>query len=78
MTKSRKGVKDKCRIEKLNKEKLQELIDSGCEYSYAKFCPILGIDRFTGNVKEKQLKELEAICEIEKNGTKYRFIRMRD
>ena len=78
MTKSRKGVKNKCRIEKLDKEKLQELIDSGCEYSYAKFCPILGLDRFTGNVKEKQLKELEAICEIEKNGTKYRFVRMRD
>lgn len=78
MTKSRKGIKDKSPLENLDKEKLQELIDSGREYSYAKFCPIIGLQRLTSNSKEKQLKELESICEIEKNGTKYRFVRMRD
>lgn len=77
-SKSRKGIRDKCHLENLNKEKLQELIDSDKDYSYAKFCPMLGLQRLTSNSKEKQLKELEAICEIEKNGTKYRFIRMRN
>lgn len=78
MTKSRKGIKNKCHIENLDREKLQDLIDSGKEYSYAKFCPIIGLDRLTGNAKERQLKDLETICEIQKNKSKYLFVRMRN
>lgn len=77
MKKSRKGIKDKCHIENLDRDKLQELIDSGREYRYTEFCPKIGLERLQGDSKIKQLNELGAICEYEKNKTKFKFIKMR-
>lgn len=75
--KSRKNIKDKNRLGGLDYEALRKLVESGKEYSYVQFCPMIGIQRQAGNSKEKQLKDLNAICEIKKNGTKYQFVRMR-
>ena len=77
MKNNRKGIKDKKHLNNLNIEKLKELIDSGKEYSYAKFCPMIGLEKLIGNSKESQLKALEIICEYEKVGTKYKFLRLR-
>lgn len=77
MKNSRKGIKDKKHLNNLNIEKLKELIDSGKEYSYAKFCPMIGLERLQGTSKDSQLKSLEIICEYEKVGTKYKFLRLR-
>lgn len=74
---SRKGIKDKNHLENLDKVKLQELIDSNKEYSYAKFIPMIGLERLRGNAKESQMKKLETICKYKKIGTKYKFLRMR-
>lgn len=77
MKKSRKGIKDKCHIKNLDRDKLQELIDSGREYRYTEFCPKIGLERLQGDSKIKQLNELGAICEYEKNKTKFKFIKLR-
>lgn len=77
MTMSRKGIKDKNRLKGIKLDKLQELIDSGRLYRYVEFCPIIGIERLQGDSKIKQLAELNAICEYEKENTKFKFIRMR-
>lgn len=77
MTMSRKGIKDKNRLKGIKLDKLQELIDSGRLYRYVEFCPIIGIERLQGDSKIKQLTELNAICEYEKENTKFKFIRMR-
>lgn len=74
---SRKNIKDKNRLEGLNCEALRQLVNSEKEYSYVQFCPMIGIQKQSGNSKEKQLKDLNAICEIKKHGTKYQFVRMR-
>lgn len=74
---SRKGIKDKCRIENIDLDKLQKLIDSKHTYRYVEFCSLLGLEKLQGNSKIKQLSELNAICEYEKEGTKFRFIRIR-
>ena len=75
---SRKGIKDKKHLKNLDMEKLQELIDSGKEYNYSKFCPMLGLEKLNSHSKESQLKALEIICEYEKVGTKYKFLRLRE
>lgn len=73
----RKGVKDKCHIENLDIDKLQKLIDSKRDYRYSEFCPMIGLQRLQGDSKIKQLAELGAICEYEKNKTRFKFIRLR-
>ena len=77
MTMSRKGVRDKCHIENIDMEKLQKLIDSGRTYRYVEFCPMIGLEKLQGDSKIKQLAELGAICEYEKESTKFKFIRLR-
>lgn len=51
---------------------LRELIESNKEYTYKELCELLDIPKLNGYSKKKQLEEL---CEWEKNGTKYKLIR---
>ncbi len=62
----------------LNIEGLVNLIKQEKEISYSKFCPLIGLEPMKGNSKKSQLKALEQICEYEKVGTKFKFIRLRD
>lgn len=79
MSKTGKGSKSESHLEDLNKDKLNELIESNQLYGYREFCRILGIKILpSGSTSQfKQLKELSMICEYEKQNRKYDFIRMR-
>lgn len=65
-------------LHNLNIEGLADLIKQKGEISYSKFCPLIGLECMKGNSKKSQLKALEQICEYEKVGTKFRFLRLRD
>lgn len=65
-------------LNNLNVDALEKLICNQTEISYAKFCPLLNLSPLTGASKRSQLKSLNEICEYEKNGTKFKFLRMRD
>lgn len=62
----------------LNIEGLKKLVESKEEISYAKFCPLINLPLLTGASKRSQLKALNEVCEYEKNGTKFKFLRIRD
>lgn len=62
----------------LNIDELKKLVESKEEISYAKFCPLINLPPLTGASKRSQLKALNEVCEYEKNGTKFKFLRIRD
>lgn len=62
----------------LNIEGLKKLVKSKEEISYAKFCPLINLPPLTGASKRSQLKALNEVCEYEKNGIKFKFLRIRD
>ena len=71
--------KDKSRIETLNIKNLYKLINDDRLYGYREFCRILEIPILNAGSasQQKQLRELNMICEYEKDGNKYRFIKIR-
>lgn len=68
------------RLNGLNWDKLEELIQTDKLYGYREFCRLLDLQIMSSGSGSqlRQLNELSLICEYEKINSKYRFIRMRN
>lgn len=66
-------LKSGSNIPDLDYGNLMKLKQDGGWITYKQMCECLNIPYLTSNSKVKQLNELKAICEIEKEGTKYRI-----
>ncbi len=64
-------------ITTLNYGVLSKLQESKDEVTYKQLCECLEIPYLSSNSKNKQLKELKSICDIEKNGTKFKIVEIR-
>lgn len=59
-------------------EKLQMIVDIKAELNYRELTNFLELPYLRGNAKDKQLKELSKICNVEKVKTKYRITEIYD
>lgn len=80
MTEKKKKNKKKNWLEGLNPEMFYKLINSDKLYGYREFCRILGIPIAGSgtNSQSRQLDMINMLCEYEKEGSKFKFIRVRN
>lgn len=74
---SRENKKEINSLQTLDYSALKQMISKKKEITYAGLCKLLNIPQLSGNSKIKQLNQLDSICEYEKRGTKYLFLKMR-
>ena len=76
----KKRSKKKNWLEGLNPEMFYKLINSDKLYGYREFCRILGIPIAPSgsNSQFRQLDMINMLCEYEKEGNKFKFIRVRN
>lgn len=72
-----KKTKLESNIPNLDYGNLMKLKYDGNWVNYKQLCECLNIPYLTSNSKTKQLNELESICEIKKQGTKYKILEVR-
>lgn len=80
MAEKNKGKKKKNWLEGLNPEAFYKLINSDKLYGYREFCRILNIPIAGSgtNSQSRQLDMINMLCEYEKEGSKFKFIRVRN
>lgn len=78
MAKKGKGSHSQSWLECIDTDRLEELIDSGHEYTYSNLCKQINIPKLGGTSKIKQLNELSCICEYEKVNSKFKIVSLRN
>jgi hypothetical protein len=80
MTDKKKRSKQKNWLEGLNPDAFYRLINSNRLYGYREFCRVLEIPIASSgsNSQLKQLNMINMLCEYEKEGSKFKFIRVRN